>query len=443
MRIKLSEHFTYKKILRLVLPSSAMMVFISIYGMVDGFFVSNFVGETSFAAVNLTWPAIMIFGGVGFMFGTGGNAIISRALGEDKKDDANEYFSLVIYATILVGLLLSAIALLLREPICKWLGAEGELLKNCMLYCSVIFPCIPFFMLQNVFQALCATAEKPRLSLYATIAAGLSNVALDAFFILGLKLGLLGAALGTASTQVLGGLIPLIYFCRKNNSLLRLGKTKFYGKVLLKTCTNGASELVANITLSLVSILYNLEMIKIAGELGVNAYGIVMYVAFVIISIYLGYTVGIAPVIGYNYGAKNIDELQNVFKKSLVLTAFGGAIGTLISEVLARPFTLIFANGNPELTDMTVHGFRIFALAFLFGGFSMFASAFFTALGNGAVSATIAFLRTFVFQILPLYILPRFFGIDGVWMAMLAAEVLGLIISIIFFVAKRKRYNYY
>lgn len=443
MRIKLSEHFDYKKILRLVLPSSAMMVFISIYGMVDGFFVSNFVGGTSFAAVNLTWPAIMIFGGVGFMFGTGGNAIISRALGEGEKEKANEYFSLIIYATIFVGFIFAAIALLLKEPICKLLGADGELLESCELYCSIIFPCIPFFMLQNVFQALCATAEKPKLSLAATVAAGISNVVLDAFFILVLKLGLLGAALGTASTQILGGIIPLIYFSRKNSSLLGLGKTKFYGKVLLKTCTNGASELVTNITLSLVSILYNLQMIKIAGELGVNAYGIVMYVAFIIIAIYMGYTVGIAPVIGYNYGAQNIAELQNVFKKSMVITAVGGVLGTLISELFAKPFALIFASENAELCNMTVHGFRIFAIAFLFGGFSMFASAFFTALGNGGISATIAFLRTFLFQIIPLYILPRFFGIDGIWMSMLAAEILGIIVSFIFFITQRKKYKYY
>ena len=443
MRIKISEHFTIKKILRLILPSSAMMVFISVYGMVDGIFVSNFVGETPFAAVNLTWPMIMIFGGVGFMFGTGGNAIISRTIGEGKKELANKYFSLIVYATIITGILLSIIALIFNKRLCILLGATGELLENCVTYCKVIFPCIPFFMLQNVFQSLTATAEKPKLSLAATIAAGISNVVLDALFILVFKLGLFGAALGTASTQVLGGLIPLVYFSKRNNSLLRLGKPEIDFHILAHTCTNGMSELISNITLSLVSILYNLEILKIAGQLGVNAYGIVMYVSFIFIAIYIGYTIGVAPVVGYNYGAQNIDELQNVFKKSLIITAFMGLAATLSSEVLARPFAMIFAAGDEALIDMTVHGFRIFALAFLLGGFSMFASSFFTALGNGPVSAAIAFLRTFVFQILPLYILPRFLGLDGIWASMVVAEVLGIAVSAAFLIGKRRRYNYY
>ncbi len=420
-----------------------MMVFISIYGMVDGFFVSNFVGGTSFAAVNLTWPMIMIFGGVGFMFGTGGNAIIARTLGEGHKKDASEYFSLVIYAAIICGIALAIIALIFNRQLCALLGAEGKLLDCCVTYCKIIFPCIPFFMLQNVFQSLCATAEKPRLSLYATIAAGISNVVLDALFILVFDMGLVGAALGTASTQVLGGLIPLIYFMRENDSLLKLGHTKFYKNILIHTCTNGISELATNITLSLVSILYNLEIIKIAGELGVNAYGIIMYVAFIFISIYIGYTVGIAPVVSYNYGAKNIPELQNVFRLSLIITGLFGLLGTALSELLARPFALIFANGDEQLISLTVHGFRIFALAFLVGGFSMFASAFFTALGNGPVSAAIAVSRTFIFQIIPLYILPKFLGMDGIWFSMLSAEILGILVSAAFIIAKRKRYNYY
>ncbi len=443
MRIKLNEHFTIKKILQLILPSSAMMVFISIYGMVDGIFVSNCVGETSFAAVNLTWPMIMIFGGVGFMFGTGGNAIISRTIGEGKKDLANKYFSLIVYAAIICGVFLSIIALIFKRRLCMLLGATGELLENCVTYCQVIFPCIPFFMLQNVFQSLCATAEKPKLSLIATITAGISNVLLDALFILVFKLGLVGAALGTASTQVLGGLIPLIYFSRQNNSLLKLGKPEIDFHILAHTCTNGMSELVSNITLSLVSILYNLEVLKIAGQLGVNAYGIIMYVSFIFISIFIGFTIGVAPVIGFNYGAQNISELQNVFKKSLIITAFMGLAATLLSEVFARPFAMIFAAGDTALIDMTAHGFRIFALAFLIGGFSMFASSFFTALGNGPVSAAIAFLRTFVFQILPLYILPRFLGIDGIWLSMLTAELLGIAVSAAFIIGKRKRYKYY
>ncbi len=442
MRIQLSDHFTYSRLIRFVFPSIVMMIFTSIYGTIDGIFVSNFVGETPFAAINLTWPVIMLMSAFGFMVGSGGNAVVSKAMGEGDYERANRYFSMLIYATLIFGVVLAFFGVVFMRRICIMLGAEGALLEECMTYMSVLVPVVPIFMLQNVFQSLCITAEKPKLGLYVTVGAGVANIILDALLIVGFEWGLIGAAIATAMSQIIGGIVPLIYFSFKNSSLLRLRKAKFEGPVLLKTCTNGASELMTNISLSLVNILYNYKLMEIAGEDGINAYGIIMYVNFVFVSALLGYAIGSAPIIGYNYGAQNKAELQNMFKKSLTLIGVAGVVLTMIAEVSAGLIAGIFVSDSPELFEMTKHGFRIYAIAFLVMGFNIFSSAFFTALGNGFVSAIISFLRTLVFQVVPLMVLPIFFDLDGVWAAIVVAELIGVIVSFTFFAKLKQRYGY-
>lgn len=442
MRIQLSDHFTYKKLIRFVLPSVIMMIFTSIYGVVDGLFVSNFVGKTAFAAINLIMPFLMGLSALGFMIGTGGSAIVAKTLGEGKKARANEYFSMLVYVTAAGGLLISAAGFILVRPVSALLGATGTLADNCVLYGRISFLSLTPFMLQNVFQSFFVTAEKPKLGLYVTIAAGLTNIVLDFFFIAVFKWGLAGAAVATAASEYMGGLLPVVYFLRKNKSLLRLGKTHFNRGILLKTCANGSSELMTNLSMSVVNSLYNLQLIKFAGEDGVAAYGTIMYVNFIFISIFLGYSIGSAPITGYHYGAGNHGELKNMFKKSISLIAVWGMLLAAIAQFLASPLADIFVGYDKELYNMTCHGFRLYCLSFLICGFNIFASSFFTALNDGAVSAAISFLRTLVFQFAVVLLLPMLLGIDGIWLAVTAAEGMTLIVTTTFFVRKRRQYHY-
>ena len=442
MRIKLSDHFTYKKLIRFVLPSIIMMIFTSIYGVVDGLFVSNFVGKTAFAAINLIMPFLMGLSALGFMVGTGGSAIVAKTLGEKKNKRANEYFSMLIYITIIGGLVISVIGSILIRSVSSFLGASGELLENCVLYGRILFLSLTPYMLQNVFQSFFVTAEKPKLGLYVIIAAGLTNMLLDFLFIAVFKWGLAGAALATAASEYMGGFLPVFYFLRKNGSLLRLGKTHFDKGILRKTCTNGSSELMTNLSMSVVNSLYNFQLIRFSGEDGVAAYGTIMYVNFFFAAVFFGYSIGSAPVIGYHYGAGNHDELKNLFKKSLSLIAVWGILVTLLAHLLAAPLAAVFVGYDKELFAMTCHGFRLYSMCFLICGFNFFASSFFTALSNGAVSAAISFLRTLVFQIAAVCLLPFLFGIDGIWLAVTAAEAMTLLITVTFFIRNQKRYHY-
>ncbi len=442
MRIKLSDHFTYKKLIRFVLPSIIMMIFTSIYGVVDGLFVSNFVGKTAFAAINLIMPFLMGLSALGFMVGTGGSAIVAKTLGEKKNKRANEYFSMLIYITIIGGLVISVIGSILIRSVSSFLGASGELLENCVLYGRILFLSLTPYMLQNVFQSFFVTAEKPKLGLYVIIAAGLTNMLLDFLFIAVFKWGLAGAALATAASEYMGGFLPVFYFLRKNGSLLRLGKTHFDKGILRKTCTNGSSELMTNLSMSVVNSLYNFQLIRFSGEDGVAAYGTIMYVNFFFAAVFFGYSIGSAPVIGYHYGAGNHDELKNLFKKSLSLIAVWGILLTLLAHLLAAPLAAVFVGYDKELFAMTCHGFRLYSMCFLICGFNFFASSFFTALSNGAVSAAISFLRTLVFQIAAVCLLPFLFGIDGIWLAVTAAEAMKLLITVTFFIRNQKRYHY-
>ena len=442
MRIQLSDHFNYSKLLRFALPSIIMLVFTSIYGVVDGFFVSNFVGKTPFTAVNFIMPFLMILGSVGFLFGTGGGALIAKTMGEGEREKAKHLFSLIVYTSTVCGVVLAALGLLLIRPFAAALGAEGTLLEDSITYGRIILAATPTYILQYEFQCLFATAEKPTLGLYVTIAAGLTNIVLDALFVGVFSWGLEGAAAATAMSQCVGGIIPLIYFARPNNSLLRLGKTKFDKRALAKTCVNGSSELMSNISMSVVSMLYNVQLLKYAGEDGVAAYGVLMYVSLVFQAVFIGYSVGTAPITGYHYGAGNQNEMKGLLKQGLILIGVFAVVMFAAAFMLAKPLSFLFVGYDEGLLNLTTHAFSIFSFSFLFSGYAIFGSSFFTALNDGLTSAAISFLRTLVFQIAAVLILPRFWKVDGIWASIVVAEVMAVIVTVLFLRLKQKKYQY-
>ena len=442
--IQLSDHFTYGRLLRFTLPSIGMMIFTSIYGVVDGFFVSNFAGKTPFAAVNLIMPFLMILSTVGLMFGTGGSAIVAKAFGEGDRDRGNRCFSLFVYTAAAVGAVLAVLGIVFVRPIAELLGGEGALLENAVLYARIILPALPFNALQLLFQSFCTTAEKPRMGLWVTVASGLTNMVLDAVLVISLpqEYKLAGAAAATALSQVVGGGVPLLYFGRKNSSLLRLGKCRWDGKAILKASTNGSSEFMSNISMSLVSMLYNLQLMKFAGEDGVAAYGVMMYVSMIFSAAFIGYSIGAAPIVSFHYGAQNHGELQGLLRKSLRMVGLFGVAMVLLSQVLALPLSRFFVGYDAELMHMTASGFRIFGLSFLFMGFAIFSSGFFTALSDGVTSAAISFLRTLVFQVAAVLLLPIWWELTGVWVSIVVAEGMAVVFSALFLVTKRKKYHY-
>lgn len=441
--IQLSDHFTYGRLLRFTLPSIGMMIFTSIYSIVDGFFVSNFTSKTAFAAVNFIMPVLMILGIAGFMFGTGGSALIARLLGEGKKKKANETFSLLVYTSFALGTALAVLGFLFVRPIASLLGAQGEMLDSCVLYSRIILLALPFYILQNECQCLFVTAEKPKLGLVVTVAAGVANIVLDALFVAVFGWGLVGAAVATAISQFTGGLLPILYFSSPNSSLLRLGCCRFDRHALFITCTNGSSELMNNISISLVSMLYNMQLLRYAGENGVAAYGVLMYVSMIFQAVFVGYSVGSAPVISYHFGAQNTDELKSLLRKSVVWIGLFAAVMCFTGEVMGRPLSSIYVGYDPELLDMTAHAFAVFSVSFLFSGYAIFSSSFFTALSDGLTSALISFLRTFVFQIAVILLFPLVWGLDGIWWTIVAADLFSVAISLVFLVFKRKTYRYF
>lgn len=442
MNIQLSEHFNYKKLLRFTLPSIVMMIFTSIYSVVDGFFVSNFVGKTPFAAVNFIMPFLMVLGAFGFMFGTGGSALISKTMGEGDNERAKHIFSLLIYVSIGCGAVIAVLGIIFIRPVATLLGAEGEMLDNCVLYGRIILAALPAFMLQYEFQSLFVTAEKPQLGLAVTVAAGVTNMVLDALLVAVFSLGLVGAAAATALSQCVGGLVPLVYFGCKNSSALRLTRTEFDGKALLRTCTNGVSELLSNISMSVVGILFNMQLIKYSGENGVAAYGVLMYVNFIFLAIFIGYSVGTAPLIGYNYGSGNHEELKNLLKRSLWIIGITSVAMVIGGRLLARPLAAMYVGYDIELFELTLRGFTIYSLSFLFSGMAIFGSSFFTALNNGLISALISFLRTIVFEVSGVLIIPIILGIDGIWVSIVVANGLAAVVTVLFMLANRKKYHY-
>lgn len=442
MKISLSNHFTYKRLLRFVLPTVVMMIVTSVYSIVDGFFVSNIVGKNAFAAVNLIMPLLMALGSFGFMIGTGGSALISKTLGEKKQEQANRYFSMLIMVTIRVGILLSIIGFIWMRPLANLLGASETIIDDCVLYGRVLIVANTFFMLQNCFQSFLVTAEKPHIGLAISVIAGINNVVLDFVFVYILRTGIFGAALATALSQAVGGIVPLLYFSRKNSSLLCFVKTTLDFKALKRACLNGSSEMLTNLSASFVGMLYNFQLMRIASENGVAAYGVIMYVNFIFMSFFFGYAIGSAPLVGYHYGAKNIEELKNLFRKSIVLTTIVSIIMTVLGVGLAFPLSKLFVGYDAELLEMTTNGMRLYSLSFLLCGFNIFGSAFFTALNNGLISALISFLRTLVLQTTAILILPSLWGINGIWLAIVAAEGLTILVTIILLIKNRNIYHY-
>ena len=443
MKISLSEHFTYKKLLRFVLPSVSMMIVTSLYTIVDGFFVSNFVGKNPFAALNLIWPFLTLIGMAGFMIGSGGSALVAFTLGEKKDKKANEIFTMLIIILSIFGVIISAAGFIFMRPISYLLGANEALIDYCVLYGRILISANTFFMLQNAFQSFLITAEKPKLGLAISIAAGFTNVILDFVLVYIFRLGIWGAASATALSQFIGGMIPLIYFLRKNSSRLRLVKCRLEFKMILKACTNGSSEMMTNLSSSIIGLMYNYQLLKIAGENGVAAYGAIMYVSFIFMSLFFGYSMGVTPIVGYHYGAENCDELKNLLKKSLILTAVTGTAMTLLGYFTAWPLAKIYVGYDDVLYNMTAYGMKIFTFSFILSGFNIFASAFFTGLNNGKVSAAISFLRTLVIQVISILALPILFGLNGIWAATIAAEGITIIVTTILFIANRKKYKYF
>lgn len=443
-QIQLSDHFTYRRLLRFTLPTIGMMICTSIYSVVDGFFVSNFAGKTPFAAVNLIMPFLMILSTIGLMFGTGGSAIVAKTFGEGDREKGNKYFSLFICTAGFLGVLFAVSGIVFLRPIAVLLGAESDMLENAVLYGRIILLALPFNTFQFLFQSFFVTAEKPKMGLMVTVMSGLTNMVLDAVLVISLpqEYKLAGAAMATALSQVVGGIVPLIYFGRENNSILRIGKTTFNGKAILKAAINGSSEFMSNISMSLVSMLYNIQLLKYAGEDGVAAYGVMMYVSMIFSAAFLGYSIGIAPVIGYHDGAKNYSELKGLLKKSLIIVGCFGISMVISAELLAIPLAKIFVGYDAGLMNLTVSGFRIFALSFIFMGFAIYSSGFFTALNDGITSAIISFLRTLVFQAAAVIILPKFLEIDGIWISIVVAEIMAVIFSALFLIVKRKKYYY-
>ena len=442
MKIQLSDHFNYGKLLRFTLPSIIMMIFTSIYGVVDGFFVSNFVGKTPFAAVNFIMPFLMILGAIGFMFGTGGSAIIAITMGAGEKEKAQRLFSLFVYLSFGCGIVIAILGIVFIRPVGALLGAEGVMLDNCVLYGRIILAALPAFILQYEFQSFFITAEKPQLGLAVTVAAGVTNMVLDAVFVGLFRWGLVGAAAATAFSQLVGGIAPVVYFLRPNTSLLRLTRTKYDGRALLKACTNGSSELMSSISMSIVGMLYNAQLMKYAGEDGVAAYGVLMYVSMIFLAVFIGYSVGVAPVIGYQYGAGNHGELKGLLRKSLILVGTFSVGMVVLGEVMARPLSAIFVGYDQGLLELTLRGFLVYSFSFLFAGLAIYGSSIFTALGNGLVSALISFLRTLVFQMAAVLLLPLIWGIDGIWVSIVAAELMAAVVTILFLVGMKGKYHY-
>ena len=445
MAIKLSDHFTYRRLIKFILPSVAMMIFTSIYSVVDGFFVSNFAGKTPFAAVNLIFPFLMILATVGFMFGTGGTAIVAKTFGEGDPARANRYFSLFVYTSFILGAVFAVLGFIFIRPISELLGAEGELLECCVTYGRIILTAIPFYVLQLLFQSFFVTAEMPKMGLIVTISSGVTNMVLDAVLVILLpqEYKLMGAATATAMSQVVGGGVPLIYFFRKNKSILRLGRTNLDLRAIGKAFTNGSSEFMSNVSMNIVGMLYNIQLMEYAGENGVAAYGVMMYVSFIFAAAFIGYSIGTAPIIGYHDGAKNHSELQGILKKSLKIIGIAGIAMVILGEIFAYPLSLIFVGYDAKLLTLTASGFRIFVLSFPFMGYAIFGSGFFTALNDGMTSAIISFLRTLVFQIAAVLLLPLILGIDGIWYSIIVAEFMAVVLSGVFLVVKKKKYMYW
>ena len=442
MSIQLSDHFTYRKLSAFVLPTIAMMVLTSMYTMVDALFISHFVGEIALAAVNFVFPVIMLLGGLGFMLGTGGTALVAKTFGQGDNDRARRYFTQVTLLAALLGGAMAGIGILFLPQMCILLGGTDKLMPDAVLYGRVMLGFLPCCILQCTFQALVVAAEKPKMAFWLSVAGGVTNLALDLLFVVFFGWGLAGAALATGLSQAVAGLIPVVYFFFPNNSLLRFVRTRLELRPMLQACSNGASELVTGISASFIGMLYNYQLLQYYGEEGVAAYGVVMYVAFLFGSIIFGYDLGCNPLFAYNHGAENHAELRNLFRKSLVLITGAGIILCASALLFSSPLAYLFVGYSAELTELAKYAFCVFSVYFALHGYNIFASGLFTAMNNGFISALIAFSRTFLFQSVAVLLLPLLFGAGGIWWSAAVAEVSTLCISVYLVLRFRSRYGY-
>ena len=432
MNIELAGHYTHRRIVRSVLPSIGMVLVTSIYSIVDGFFVANFAGKPGFAAVNLTFPAIMMIGSLGLMIGTGGAALVAKIKGEGYPEKANRVFTMLVQFCLALGVVMG-VALAIGAPaVARWLGADAPMMDECVTYIRLNMIGMPGFVLQCAFQSFYMAAERPQLGTLMSVVAGVTNVVLDAILVWALGLGVTGAAIATTAGCLVGGLFPLFYFSsRHNRGTLRIVPTRILWPYIGKACTNGLSEYVGSIAMNIVTMCYNLQLMRYLGEDGVSAYGVVMYIAFIFAAVFIGYNIGITPIIGYHYGADDLHEQRSLFYKSLSIIGVLGVLMTLSAELFAGPLARVFVGYDKALTALTIRAMRLYMLAFLINGINMFVSALFTGLNNGVVSAVASFTRTLVFEMACVWLLPVLLGIDGIWVAWPIAEVLALFLCAI------------
>ena len=441
-QIQLSDHFDTRRLLRFALPSICMMIFTSVYGVVDGYFVSNFVGKTPFAAVNLIMPYLMILGALGFILGTGGSALIGKLLGQGRREDANDLFSMLVYVTLIAGVVIALLGQAALRRVAIALGADASMLEGCVAYGRIVLWGIPAYLLQYEFQSFFVTAERPKLGLWVTVASGVMNMVLDALLVGALGMGIPGAAIATVMSAVVGGAVPLFYFARPNTSLLRLGRARFDGRSLARTLSNGASEFVSSISMSVVSMLYNAQLMVYAGENGVAAYGVLMYVCMIFLAVFLGFSASTAPIVSFHYGAGDTRELHSLLLRGLRVVGIVSVAMLALSEALALPLSRLFVGYDAALMALTLRAFRVFSFSFLLCGFPIFGSSFFTALNDGLTSAAISFLRTMVFQVASVLLLPGLLGLDGIWLSLIAAELAAAAVTAGMLIWKRSKYNY-
>lgn len=443
-QISISDKFTFGRLLRFAAPSIIMVIFTSLYGIVDGLFVSNFAGDDAFAAINLFMPLFYILGSAGFLLGSGGCAFIAKLFGEQREGEARRHFTGLTLLATGTGALFTCVITPFMPQIATLLGADENTHAYCVTYGYIMLGGLVPFLLQSYFQYFFAVADRPKTGLIITVAAGMTNVIGDFLLIFVFDLGVIGAAVATIVGAAVGGIIPLVYFLIKRDGRLFLSKPSFKPRDMGAVCVNGSSEMVTNISVSTVSVIYNLQLLKYIGDnSGVIAYGVIMYVSFIFIGCFLGFSVGTAPIIGYNYGAQNTDELKNVFKKSMLFYVIAAVVMTVLSEALATPLAYIFVGHDKKLLELSAHALRLFSFSFLISGFNIYASALFTALNNGVLSAVISISRTLVLQIGAVFIMPLIFDIDGIWSATIAAELLTFAVSAIIVLAQRKKYMYF
>lgn len=418
------------------------MVFMSLYTMVDGVFVSRFAGTAALSAVNIVYPMVSVVVAVGVMLATGGSAIIAKRMGEGKPEQARQNFSYLILAGVLIAVGMAALALVFLKPLLHLLGARGALFELCYAYALPLVFFIPSGILQMLFQTLLVTAGRPMLGLTVTVLGGVANIVLDYLFIVPLQMGIAGAAIATGIGFSIPAVFGLLYFALRRSGPLCFVRPKGGGKMLLRCCANGSSEMVTNMSTAVTTFLFNLLMMRYAGEDGVASITIVLYTQYLMTAVYMGYATGTAPVFSFHHGSRNGEQLRRLFRISMGFIALCSVATFALALVFAKQVVVIFTPAGSPVFEMALYGFRLFSGSFLFAGVGIFASAMFTAFSDGKVSAAISFLRTFAFIVLALLLLPLAMGLDGVWLAVPLAEVLGFGVSLFFLYRKKKRYCY-